>query len=253
MNSPSAPISSTPAVISYQTAAPPLLLHPVLASCGFTLFALALIADFGLRLSRFLHLPVPRPFAFSIDLYSHLLMIAGALFVVHAFRRSPLAPGAFRISLFAAIWAYAVAYALSAFFLTHRGWVFYTPHSSTSPLGIYAMLVLQDATLAAMLLLWLVLLWRIGRAVGSPLFCILSAITLSARILLVLLWTALSICYALAMTGGTLFLGLIPDNIAPLSRYADLLSAPLMSLLAIWCIFLPGPLAKIPHRAQPQP
>jgi hypothetical protein len=237
-------MTTTPSTLSYQTAAPPLLRHPVLACSGFTLFTIAALGDWALRLAHLLHVPLPR-FSLWFYLGTHLLMITGALFVVHAFRRSATTSRTLRIALIAAIWIYAVGFILDSLVVLHPDY-FSRPFSHASP-GIYfGLLFFQTAAFVPVLILWLALLVRIGIVVDSRAFLVFATLTLAARLITALAWTAFYIYYVLLILHGPLpsIPGSWQDTMNTTARYTDILSAPLLIALSIWCIFLMPPLAK---------
>lgn len=246
-------MTSTPSTLSYQTVAAPLLRHPVLACTGFTLVTLSILYDLNFRLAHLLRLPFFLGLALTFERFTHLLLIAGALFVVHAFRHSPITPRTLRIALIVALWLHAVGYILYSLALADRHWFADIPFAFNLPLFLFCVTLFQDAALTAVLVLWLVLLWRIGVALSSTSFRILSALTLSTRILVTLAWLTLDLSYGLILVHVSPY-ALIPARVqqimATSERYADVFSAPLMIALSIWCIFLMRHLSK---KAAPLP
>ena len=163
--------------------------NPQLAAIGFILVAMTFLATIGAGfVVRRIHLsPV---FLWGlVGTCEHLLLTAGYIAILLAFRFSPLRRNWLHLALLGAIAAEFLLFPAEIAIVASQA--FFAPAGSRSPLmWTYAILspLLQGLGIA-ITLLWMIFLSRLARAMRSSFLHIATLILLTAHILFSCLWT----------------------------------------------------------------
>ncbi|MGN6368191.1 MAG: hypothetical protein ACTHN5_08030 [Phycisphaerae bacterium] len=179
--------SLQPAVLAYRSSDDVALRHPRTAIVGFLLFGLWFLDTFSIVALRL----IPARSVFVLyrifSICQEVLLLVGALLIIHAFRGSPLARPRFRLAMLGAIATQGITFgAVQAFWifgpaLRHRAQTLYT-----------LLMLFENAAFILFLAILLILLLRAGRAMQSRPFRLLALLALGAEILLTLLATVVS-------------------------------------------------------------